>query len=585
MPVTDVPLADLGPELLAVLLRGLVWVAAAAVVVGGTFWFFAGRDRAFPQRVHDLAFGVMDPAEGEPAGRRFLRVSFGLLWLVDGLLQAQPKMPAGFVAANLAPGVLSGPRWFGDLVGPLVRAWTRHPVVADAATVWIQVGLGLLMLLGGRGLLARIALWGSIVWSLVVWVIGEAFGGLLAAGASWLSGAPGAVLVYLLAAVLLLAPWGWWGSGGMAVIIRRAVAVWLVLTAVLQATPGEGFWKPAGLSSPFASGASLTQGEPFGLPISRLATVSANHPVAVNVTIIAMLVVVAVALWLSGRTAVVAAGIGLCLATWWLAQHFGVLGGTATDPNTSLPLALLLAGALPVWVDRRSMAHDTAPAARVDRFRRTRIGLGAGLATLALGLTVVVPSVLSSGLAGPADAAAVTADSGGGVQAVPHRAAVSFSLTDQNGRSVSMSSLRGKLIVLSFLDPVCTDDCPLIANQLAIANRKIGALARQVEFVAIDTNPIFHLQSDVQAFTRSHGLAGFTNWHFLWGQVDAVQTVLDGYGISVNVPAVGMIQHSEGVFFINADGLLAAYLDDAAGEQLTGTYADQVRDEIGRLVR
>src|SRR5271169_2828874 len=29
----------------------------------------------------------------EPAGRRVLRISFGLLWLLDGLLQLQPSMP------------------------------------------------------------------------------------------------------------------------------------------------------------------------------------------------------------------------------------------------------------------------------------------------------------------------------------------------------------------------------------------------------------------------------------------------------------------------------------------------------------
>jgi hypothetical protein len=29
----------------------------------------------------------------EPTGRRLLRIGFGLLWLLDGILQAQPAMP------------------------------------------------------------------------------------------------------------------------------------------------------------------------------------------------------------------------------------------------------------------------------------------------------------------------------------------------------------------------------------------------------------------------------------------------------------------------------------------------------------
>src|SRR5487761_1141719 len=38
------------------------------------------------------------PNEGrpsEPMGRRLLRVCFGLLWIGDGLLQSQSKMPSG----------------------------------------------------------------------------------------------------------------------------------------------------------------------------------------------------------------------------------------------------------------------------------------------------------------------------------------------------------------------------------------------------------------------------------------------------------------------------------------------------------
>ena len=36
-----------------------------------------------------------EAAAAEPSARRFLRISLGILWIMDGLLQAQPKMPAG----------------------------------------------------------------------------------------------------------------------------------------------------------------------------------------------------------------------------------------------------------------------------------------------------------------------------------------------------------------------------------------------------------------------------------------------------------------------------------------------------------
>ena len=35
------------------------------------------------------------PHAAEPKGRRVIRIGFGVLWIIDGLLQAQPAMPLG----------------------------------------------------------------------------------------------------------------------------------------------------------------------------------------------------------------------------------------------------------------------------------------------------------------------------------------------------------------------------------------------------------------------------------------------------------------------------------------------------------
>ena len=49
----------------------------------------------------------------------------------------------------------------------------------------------------------KLALAASIAWSLGVWWIGEGLGGVLSGTADPLSGAPGAVIIYALLAVLL----------------------------------------------------------------------------------------------------------------------------------------------------------------------------------------------------------------------------------------------------------------------------------------------------------------------------------------------------------------------------------------------
>ena len=66
-----------------------------------------------------------------------------------------------------------------------------------------------------------------------------------------------------------------------------------------------------------------------------------------------------------------------------------------------------------------------------------------------------------------------------------------FDLVSQHGTTVTLASLRGKVVLLTFLDPVCTTDCPLIAQELKAAGRLLGAQASQVELVAIVANPTY----------------------------------------------------------------------------------------------
>ena len=568
--------AGLGPVLWRLLAWSLLGAVAVAAFAGLAVATLGVGSPARAARFRRIWFGE-PAADREPSARRFLRCAFGALWIVDGMLQAQPRMPAGFIGEIQAQAD-TGPGWLAALVDPLARAWLRHPVAADAATVWVQVGIGLLLLLGGRGLAARLAAWAALGWGLVVWVLGEALGGLLQPGATWWTGAPGAVLVYVLAAVVLLLPWAAWQSGRAQVVVRRAVAGWLAAAAVLQALPWEGGWTARGAAAPFAAGAALPQPALLSRPLAGLALLAGDHPAAVNATTIALVAAAAVALWVSGRTAVLASVLVLCAATWWFAQDFGVLGGLASDPNTALPLAVLLASALPAW----PRPAERAAAARPEH--RTRVGLVAGAVALALLGVLVVPASLAAVVPGPPDATALAANSQGGVQAIPHRPVPRFTLVDQRGRQYSTADLHGRLLLVTFLDPVCSSDCPLIANQLASADRRLGGLRDRVDIVAIDTNPVFNQIADVDAFTRSHGLGDLPNWHFVCGPTDTVQELLGRFGIAVDVPTVGMIEHSEGIYFVTPDGRESSYLFDGAAENLTTAYAQRIGDEIRSLL-
>ena len=97
------------------------------------------------------AAGTPGPALAEPAWRQLLRIGFGLIWVFDGILQAQPKMAVGLPSQVIEPTAASSPPWVQHVVNWAGTTWSYHPMQAGAAAVWIQVGIGIWMLVGGAG--------------------------------------------------------------------------------------------------------------------------------------------------------------------------------------------------------------------------------------------------------------------------------------------------------------------------------------------------------------------------------------------------------------------------------------------------
>ena len=67
---------------------------------------------------------------------------------------------------------------------------------------------------------------------------------------------------------------------------------------------------------------------------------------------------------------------------------------------------------------------------------------------------------------------------------------------------MSLESLRGRAVALTFLDPVCTSDCPIIATELRETDTVLGAEARHVYLVAICANPQFIAPEYLTAFDQ-----------------------------------------------------------------------------------
>ncbi len=529
----------------------------------------------------------------EPAGRRWLRISFGIVWIIDGLLQAQPKMALGMPSQVIQPAAAGSPRWVLDVVNWAGTAWSYHPVQAAAAAVWIQVGIGAWLLAAPRGRLSRAAGAVSVGWGLVVWVFGEAFGSIFAPGLSILFGAPGAVLFYCAAGALVAAPERWWRSPELGRITLGVLGLFFVGMAVLQAWPGRGFWQgtaahgvPGSLTAMVSSMSTTPQPHFLSALISAFASFTAANGFAVNLFAVIALAAIGAGL-LSGRPRLLKPTLALmivfCLAAWVLVEDLGFLGGVGTDPNNMIPILLLAIGGylaltrVPVTAESPALAEGAAPAEAIAsqpgrRFWRERpdparlardfggARISSVVAVWAAAVVLVGAAPMAMAQASP-NASPLIAQAIDGSDAPLNFAAPAFTLTDQYGKQVSLASLRGKVVLLTFLDPVCTSDCPVIGQEFREADPILGAKARDVEEVAVVANPVYHTVAYTRAFDAQEHLT-MPNWLYLTGSLAQLDQVWKNYAIAADIlPAGGMIAHTEVTYVIDTTGHTRLELD------------------------
>ena len=540
-----------------------------------------------------------------------LRIGFGVLWLVDGILQAQPGMAIGLPSKVIEPTAASSPAWVQHVVNWAGTSWSYHPLQAGAAAVWIQVGIGIWMLTAARGLPSRLGGLAGAAWGLIVWMLGESFGGIFAPGLTWLFGAPGAAALYVVAGVLIALPERAWRAERLGRIILVGLGSFLAGMAVLQAWPGRAFWQGAAngkqgtLAGMTSDMATTPQPHLLSAWVAAFTAFDQAHGFAVNLFAVIALAVTG-ALFLTARPAVIRpALIGfavLCLADWILIEDIGVFGGLGTDPNSMIPFVLLAAagylGLARVPAAREAEEPDAAavPGARWrDRLRLAALRQSVATASLqsvaaagAIGVIILGAAPMAAAQASPI-ADPILALAINGASAPVDYPAAPFSLTDQNGQNVTLASLHGKVVLLTFLDDTCTTDCPLIAQEFRLADQLLGADAARVELVAINYNPLYTDVSYIRAFDRQEGLAKLRNWRFLTGTRSQLEQVWERFGVppAQVLPAGSMIGHGDYAFVIDQTGRVRQELGFDTGPATDATkssFAAELTDAARQLL-
>jgi hypothetical protein len=317
--------------------------------------------------------------------------------------------------------------------------------------------------------------------------------------------------------------------------------------------------------------------------VSSFATLSGNAPVLVNAFFVILMVVTGLGLFLAStrslRVALVA-GILFCAVTWIFVEDLGFFGGVGTDPNTMPILALLLVG-LVLGVTRRPPAPlEGAP---------MHEGFG-GLSAIVFG--VVSALVVLLGAIPLAEASVSTSVDPLLAQAINtppqtvNFAGLPFTLIDQRGRTVTDATFKGKVVALTFLDPVCVSDCPTIAREMAATDALLGADAKNVALVTISANPSYRSVAVSRAFTEENGLSRQPNWYFLTGDLPQLERLWAFYDVQTsNPPAGAMTSHNDITYLLDAKGTVRIVFASTPGDTgiLHASYSAFLAEQLRRL--
>lgn len=503
-----------------------------------------------------LRFNLSEAGLGEARSRSYLRMAFGAIWLFDGILQFQVSMPLGLANNVVQPAMAGTPGWLHSLMLHGISVWNAHPIALADATAWIQVGIGVLLLVS-NATIGRAAAAVSVGWAGMIWLVGNGAGGIFQSTNNILFGWPGATFFYVVAGLwLALSPANF--PERFSRITLRLIAVLLGIALILQVLPSRRFWHGGNnnaLTKMTKSMVKTPQPHWLAFVVTKFGVAAGTLGGGFNLIVVFWLAAAALGLWLAPvrqwRWPVWLVAVG-AVSFWVGAQDAAIFGGLATDLNSLVPLAVLTLCASPALVERPALPRRL-PA-------ELRSSTGSVLASFATGM--VVFSAISMSITTFASAENTLFLAQNGPATAVNTSAPGFTLNDQHGARYSLGEHVGHYTLVTFLDPVCYTDCPLLAGQMKQVGEMFGPQAK-LDLVAVAANPRHETMANVRSFIAKHSLGSVKNFYFVTGTLAHLAKVWENFGIQVeSSPGTVMSVHSDVMFVISPEGRIQWIIPD-----------------------
>jgi protein SCO1/2 len=129
-------------------------------------------------------------------------------------------------------------------------------------------------------------------------------------------------------------------------------------------------------------------------------------------------------------------------------------------------------------------------------------------------------------------------------------------LVDSAGKPFNLDSLKGKVVLVSFVYTTCTGACPATTSSLARIEKtleKAGLWGNSVEFVSITLDPRRDAPEVLSRYAQLFG-ADLVRWHFLTGSTSQVESVIAAWGMWAKVGPTGVLDHPSRIFLLDPRG-------------------------------
>lgn len=175
-----------------------------------------------------------------------------------------------------------------------------------------------------------------------------------------------------------------------------------------------------------------------------------------------------------------------------------------------------------------------------------RVTLAAGLSLCLLGAAIALAAGISDRHSAPRKSEFA------GPLMPANLPAADFTLRDQDGRSLKLSTTRGHVVVITFLHSQCHSTCPVTVQTIRGGLADIGADRRDIDVFAVTVDPEEDTPAHVRAFLRAQHAGGFLR--YLTGPRTTVRRVWKNYGIGPQGP--GGEDHTAFVLLVDRTGIL-----------------------------